>query len=66
MPNIKMPLTSSIFKDLFPKLKLCLKHNFIPSLLVLAGTAMSFHYKKKKIILLFGGCSMVVALDPLP
>ena len=36
-----------------------MKHNFIPALLVIAGYAMSFHYRQ--IVSSFSGCSMIVA-----
>ena len=59
VPNIKMPLP---FCVLLPTLEVCMKHNFIPILLVFAGAVMAFHYKK--IISLYGGCSMVVSSGP--
>ena len=46
MPMIKTPLTSSVLEPLMKKLQVCLKHNFIPGLLVVAGATMSFHYQQ--------------------
>jgi hypothetical protein len=62
MPTIQTPLTSSVLKTLLIKFKKCLKHNFIPGLLVVAGAAMSFHYQL--IVSLYSGCSMIVASGP--
>ncbi|SMN12438.1 hypothetical protein SPBRAN_888 [uncultured Candidatus Thioglobus sp.] len=62
IPTIEIPLTSSVLKILLKKLKICLKHNFIPGLLVVAGAAMSFHYNKT--VSLYSGCSMILASGP--
>ena len=62
MLSIKSPLSSSVLDSMICKLTLCLKHNFIPGLLVVAGAAMSFHYQL--IVALCSGCSVVVASGP--
>lgn len=61
-PNIKTPLSPLKLYHFFVELKACLKHNFIPSLLVIAGAAMAFHYSL--VVSLYGGCSIIVASGP--
>ncbi len=61
LPTISLPLCCNL-NDLFSAVKVCLKHNFIPGLLVIAGAAMSFYYTE--IVKLYGGCSIVVATGP--
>ena len=58
LPKIQVPFQCNLM-ELFLSLEKCLKHNFIPCILVIAGAAMSFHYKK--VVEVFGGCSIVVA-----
>ena len=55
--DIKEPLSTSSFKDLLVKLKLCLKHNFLSCILLMGGGAMNFHYKLLQQI--FGSCPQV-------
>lgn len=58
LPTISVPLKCSLM-DLFIQARVCLKHNFIPALLVIAGAAMSFHYTQ--LVKTYGGCSITVA-----
>ena len=51
-----------MLKDLFIQVNTCLKHNFIPGLLMIAGATMAFHYRQ--IVSTYGGCSMMVATGP--
>ena len=62
VPYITLPLSSAVLVDLMNQVQRCLKHNFIPALLVIAGSAMSFHYRQ--IVSTFLGCSMIVASGP--
>ena len=59
VPNIILPLSSAVLVDLVGQVQCRLKHNFILALLVIAGSAMSFHYRQ--IVSSFSGCSMIVA-----
>lgn len=62
VPQITLPLSTDSLRELVLQLKACLKHNFIPSLLVIAGTIMSFHYQQ--IVAAYGGCSLTIATGP--
>ena len=46
IPKIILPLSTDSLGELVSQLEGCLKHYFIPSLLVVAGTIMSFHYQQ--------------------
>ena len=59
IPHINLPLSTSCLGGL---VEACLKHNFIPSLMVIAGTMMSFHYVQ--IVATYGGCSLTIASGP--
>ena len=62
IPCIHLPLSTGVLKELFTQMKVCLKHNLIPALFVVAGAAMSFHYNL--IVSLYSGCHIVVATGP--
>ena len=59
VPQIILPLSIG---ELASQLEGCLKHNFIPSLLVIAGTIMLFYYQQ--IVATYGGCSLTAATGP--
>ena len=59
-PTIVLPLSSQPLCDLFLLMESITKHNFIPTILVIAGIALSFHYEA--IVDLYGGCPSTVAL----
>lgn len=61
LPVISVPLANNLM-NMFCSMKQCLKHNFVPGLLVISGAVMSFHYTE--IIKVYGGCSIVVATGP--
>lgn len=58
LPIIKMPLTSNVLRELVSHLASVMKHNFISSLLILAGGVMQLHYSKLQLL---GGCPIIVA-----
>lgn len=62
IPHINLPLSTSCLRGLISQLEACLKHNFIPSLMVIAGTMMAFHYLQ--IVATYGGCSLTIASGP--
>jgi len=59
-PTIKLPLTAAPLADLVGLLETLTKHNFIPTLTILAGAMMGFHYST--IVNTFGGCPIMVAM----
>ena len=60
LPTIQLPLSTSPIVRLLSLSKIALKHNFISSVLVIAGGVMALHYKTLANV--FGGCSIVVCL----
>ena len=62
LPDIKLLLSTMALKDVVLDLEECLKHNYVPGLLVIAGGIMSFHYRP--VVSMFGGCSLLVATGP--
>ena len=54
--RIRIPLSTGPIKQLVANLKVCMKHNFVPSLLVIAGGILSFHYQQ--IVQCYGGCPL--------
>ena len=58
-PNISLPLSTSALHELISMIESITKHNFVPSLLVIAGIALAFHYEA--IVELYGGCPITVA-----
>ena len=58
-PHICLPLSTDPLVKLIDMMEVCMKHNFIPALFVIAGALMSFHYIY--VVHLWGGCSMVIA-----
>ncbi len=61
-PIINVPLDSVPLNRLIHLLHICLKHNFICSLVVLGATVMAFHYTS--IVELYGGCPIPIACGP--
>jgi len=59
-PIIEKPLTTDPLKKLITILETISKHNFSPTLMVLAGAMMSFHYST--VVQMNGGCSTIVAM----
>lgn len=53
------PLSTEPALDFYVSLKRCLNHNFLPGLLVVAGSLMSFHYRA--VIKKYQGCAATVA-----
>ena len=62
IPYITLPLSTRCLVEFVTHIQACLKHNFIPSLLVISGTIMSFHYQQ--IVDTYGGCSLTIASGP--
>lgn len=62
-PQIKHPLSTDSLLNLVDIYEKIGKHNFIPTLLVMARTVLSFHYEC--IVEMYGGCPITVAVgDP--
>ena len=61
-PQISLPLSSSPLRRLLSVLKIAMKHNFIPSLVVIAGSVMALHYSA--VIRVNSGCPAVIAAGP--
>ncbi len=57
-PRIVFPLSTEPLDKLIGKVEALLNHNFIPSLLVIAGTTLSFHY----VMEVYGGFPITVAV----
>ena len=62
LPTIQLPLSTSPIIRLLSLSKIALKHNFISSLLVIAGGVMVLHYKT--LTKLYAGCQIVACLGP--
>ena len=60
LPQIMTPLTTNPMFRMMELLVQCTKHNYLSSLLAVAGVLMSFHYER--IVELWGGCPIVVLL----
>ncbi len=58
-PFISLPLSNAPLTKMFKLLETCVKHNFIPALLVIGGAVMSSHYDY--MVSTLGGCSITVA-----
>ena len=61
VPNVCTPLTPSVLHEVITSLKAIMKHNFIPSLLVVAGGIVALHYSS---IIQLSGCPTIVAFGP--
>lgn len=59
-PTIPVPLSIDPLAELITTLEVLCKHNFLPTLTVIAGAIMTFHYATIKDI--FGGCPITVAM----
>lgn len=59
-PHISTPLTVDRLKDLVLTIENISKHNFIPTIMMIAGTLVSFHYET--IVDTYGGCPITVAI----
>ncbi len=62
VPSICFPLTMSPLIKLVSLCKILMKHNFISSLLTIAGSIMALHYTT--IAKVFAGCPIVVCMGP--
>ena len=62
IPVFYTPLSSDALRGLLSLMRLALRHNYSSALLVVAGGVMALHYTT--ITAMFGGCPVVVALDP--
>lgn len=62
LPTIRAPLSTDVLSRLLSSLKVTMKHNFLSSLLVVAGGVMSLHYST--ITKEYGGCPIVIAVGP--
>ena len=62
VPTIHLPLKTAILQRAVELLRIIMKHNFAPSILMVAGALMSLHYSS--LILNSTGCPTVVALGP--
>lgn len=59
-PMIPVPLSINPLAELITTLEIICKHNFLPTLTVIAGVVMTFHYATIKDV--FGGCPITVAM----
>lgn len=63
--NISTPLVNDgdeLFSDLLTLLNTCMKHNFIPSVLMIGASIMLFHFST--ITKKYGGCPIPLAIGP--
>lgn len=61
VPTILLPLSTTILHRALEILRAIMKHNFIPSILVVAGGVMSLHYST---IIRSNGCPTIIANGP--
>ena len=61
-PKIELPLTTSPMRQLLQALKVVMKHNFVPSILIIAGGVMALHYQQ--VIKVNSGCPTILAMGP--
>lgn len=61
-PKISLPLTTSPMRQLLEALSVVMKHNFIQSILILAGGVMALHYRQ--VIQVNSGCPAIIAAGP--
>ena len=61
-PKIELPLTTSPMRQLLRALSAVMKHNFIQSILILAGGVMALHYQQ--VIKVNSGCPAIIAAGP--
>lgn len=59
-PRVRQPLTADSLTDLIDACVELGKHNLVPTLLVVAGTALAFHYET--VVELYSGCPITVAI----
>ena len=59
-PQITLPLSLKLLCDLLELMEIIEKHNYISSILVIAGVCLAFHYEL--LLDLYGGCPITVAL----
>lgn len=59
-PQITLPLSLKPLCDLLKLYEIIEKHNYISSILVIAGVCLAFHYEL--LLDLYGGCPITVAL----
>ncbi len=59
LSSVFLPLSTELAVEFYVSLKRCLNHNFLQSLLVVAGFVMSFHYRT--VISMYQGCAKIIA-----
>ena len=59
-PTIQLPLTERVLVNLVNTVEIISQHNFIPSLVVIGGIILAFHYET--VVELYGGCPITVAV----
>ena len=59
-PTIKVPLNEKVLSHLVTTVEIISQHNFIPSLIVIGGIILAFHYET--VVELYGGCPITVAV----
>ena len=57
-PKIQLPLSVSPMRRLLRAMKAVLRHNFVPSLLTVAGAVMAMHYQR--VVAVNSGCPAVI------
>ena len=62
LPSIATPLSIDCLSRLVSILEVTMRHNFLSSLLIVAGGVMSLHYTS--ITKEYGGCPVVIAVGP--
>ena len=62
LPIIQLPLSTSPVGRLLSLCRIALKHNYISSLLVIAGGVLALHYKT--LTKVYAGCPVVVCVGP--
>ena len=62
LPRVSFPLSTKPLTRLNALLKVCSKHNYNSSLLVIGGVVMSLHFRS--VVEEFSGCPIIVALGP--
>lgn len=62
LSNIHLPLSTCPVRKLLSLCQLALKHNYISSLLVIAGGVLALHYKT--LTKVYSGCPVVICVGP--
>ena len=62
LPTILLPLKTAILHRAVELLRVIMKHNFVPSILMVAGAVMTLHYSS--LVRQPTGCPTIVAVGP--